>query len=137
MATQEQIDAQAAALQRDRIIYQWMRKHVKDYNPNSKNSEALGQYLTTYGLQITDANLEQGFQVLKSKGYNFTGGGDNAGQDADGLPAVPGYMAHVKTVRDIRNLDPKTFRQYSTGPDSAAFQKRIQAIQLKAQEAGG
>ena len=115
MASQQELDARAEALRWEEIQYKWMRKHLNDFDPSPANAAALGNYISRYGMSLSEASLDQAFLVLTSQGFKFTANGKSAGESQNnGLPRVPAYMLKInrlETRKDIRDLDPKIARE--------------------------
>ncbi len=60
-------EAAEARAEGARVSYEWMRKHIHDFNPCEANSKILSEYISNNGLEWTADNLELAFMATESQ----------------------------------------------------------------------
>src|ERR1700674_2570967 len=146
MTTKEERKQQLLrAGEESQIAATWMADHVDDYVQSQQNAKIIVAYLDQKGLPFTHKSLTEAFVCLKSTGWDFAKVNTPtiplipaavvpvipAVPVEEPLPSVPRYMDHIRTSKDIRDLNPETFRKWRRGPDRDVFFKRLEAVKQR------
>jgi hypothetical protein len=139
--TEEELMKERARTEGARISYEFMKRHLTDYDRSERSAKILGDELKARGLDLSLDNLEKVFVDLKARGVSFTNAASapaapsaSGEQTLEGLPEVLGMNPQVFTVADINNMDRERYKKLYFGPQSAAFRARVNEIIRRAKE---
>lgn len=139
--TEADLLKEKARVEGQKIGLRWLKRHLLDFDQSPESGKKMQDYLEQHGLELSEESLEQAFNDLTKQGVRFTNApavapavvvpAPPAEPVEEPLPSVPRYMDHIRTSKDIRDLNYETFLKWRRGPDRDAFFKRLEAIKQR------
>ncbi len=135
--TEEELMKERAKTEGARVSYEFMKRHLADFDQSHESAKKIQDYLEQYNLDFSLVSLEKAFTELTARGVKFTSASAVAAPMPpivpveEPLPPVPAYMDRIRTSKDIRDLDAEIFKKWRKGPDRDAFFRRLEAIKQR------
>jgi len=129
--TEEELIKEKARTEGARISYEFMKKHLHDFDRSEESANKIGEYLKTHELPFSEENLEKAFVELKKAGVTFTAApapAAPAASVADELASIPNYFPKMETKKDIDAIPRYKFRELYYGKHGSLFKARLEAI---------
>jgi hypothetical protein len=127
-----------------RIAYEWMKKHIRDYEPCDSNSRLVGEWLEKNNLPLSEENLDRaaaaiGDRLARASATPATPVATPvaSAEPPDDLPPLPPSWFQIKTTADVNSMSRPEFRRcfHAAPPWGENFRKRVEEIFRRAKGA--
>ncbi len=106
-----------------RIVYEWMRKNMRRFEPCTANSELIGAWLNRNNLSLTEENLDRAAEAI---GERLARAPVSVAND---VAPIPPYFPKLEVPSDIHRVSPERLKELRQGPHGEALKRRITALQ--------
>ena len=136
MATEQELEIEKNRTEGSRISYEFMKKHLHDYDQSERSAKFIADGLKERGLDFSVENLEKVFADLKARGVNFmSAAAPIKEEELPPLPGVPGMGdPQIFTPGDVARMPAERYKKLYFGSSSVQFRARVTEILKRAKE---
>lgn len=131
MTEQEKLQQEIARAEGARIVYEWMRKNIRLYEPCEANAQLIGEWLKKNNFPLSEENLDKAAEAIGDRLARAIGEpvAVSAGPTLNSVAPVPAFFPKLEIPSDIHGISPERLKELRRGPHGEALKRRIDALQ--------
>jgi len=112
-----------------RIVYEWMRRNMRRFEPCEANSKLIGEWLKQNSLPLSEENLDRAAEAIGDRLARAPVSVASTEPTLNDVAPIPSYFPKLEVPGDIHRISSERLKELRQGPHGEALKRRINALQ--------